>query len=147
MSLDIKGTILLGTSITFLLLALSFLAEDNKSFDSNDITLADADHVLVLVFLAASTISTIIFVRIEQKTISHLLDIKFIASWKVFPWLLVFLIMGFTMFMIYQTVPILVNDFSPVGFGGNSDIFSSSIAIYNCFFLIMSPLSANNIQV
>lgn len=138
--LDIKGTVLLGTSITFLLLGLSYLIEDNKGHDSNDIVLENANIVLALVFLAVSIISIITFIKIEQKADSPLLDIKFIASWKIFPLLLVFLIMGFTMFMIYQTIPILVKAPSPIGFGGSSLTSSAVLLPFTIVFLIISPL-------
>jgi len=48
--------------------------------------------------------------------------------------------MGFTMFMIYQTIPILVKAPVPIGFGGNS--LTSSIVLwpFTIVFLIMSLL-------
>jgi MFS family permease len=132
--LDIKGTLLLGTSITFLLLGLSYLAEDNKDYDSNDIALENANLVLALVFFAVSIISIIMFIKIEQKDNSPLLDIKFIASWKIFAPC----IFNYGLYNVYD-----LSDSSYSGkssfphwiWGGKlSNIISSFIAIYNCFF-------------
>ncbi|KAA2283124.1 MFS transporter [Candidatus Nitrosocosmicus sp. SS] len=49
--------------------------------------------------------------------------------------------MGFTMFMIYQTLPILVKAPSPIGFGGGSSLTSSAVLLpFTIVFLIISPL-------
>ncbi len=135
--LDIKGAILLGTSITFLLLTLSYLAEGNSP-DSNNLGLTKSSFELPLIFLLIFVISVITFIKTEQKTVNPLLNIKFIASWNIFPLLIVFLIMGLTMFMIYQTIPILVKAPMPTGFGGNALESSVVLLPFTIVFLIMS---------
>ncbi len=48
--------------------------------------------------------------------------------------------MGFTMFMIYQTIPILVREPEPIGFGGNTLTSSIVLLPFTIIFLVLSPL-------
>jgi Na+/melibiose symporter-like transporter len=49
-----------------------------------------------------------------------------------------FLILGFSMFMVYQTVPILVRSPIPLGFGGSA-ITSFVLIPFTLVFLVLSP--------
>ena len=50
-----------------------------------------------------------------------------------------FLILGFTMFMVYQTVPILTRAPTPLGFGGSAITSSLVLLPFTLVFLILSP--------
>ena len=50
-----------------------------------------------------------------------------------------FLLLGFTMFMIYQTVPILVTAPIPLGFGGSAITSSFVLLPFTLVFLVLSP--------
>ena len=134
--LDIKGALALALSITFFLLALSFLEIGESSVSG--ITYSSIN--ILLGFLAISITSLIVFIRIEKKSTSPLIDLKFITNGTILPILIIFSIMGFTMFMIYQTIPILVREPEPIGFGGNTLTSSIVLLPFTIIFLVLSPL-------
>ena len=74
-NIDIKGAISLALSITFFLLALSYLEVDEGS--STDASSQDITSFTM--FLAISVISVIVFVMIEKKSTKPLIDLKFRA--------------------------------------------------------------------
>ena len=77
-----------------------------------------------------------------------LIDLKFILNGKIFPTLIISFIMGFTMFMAYQTIPILVKEPKPVGVWSKYiDILYSSSFIYNNIFIAISGCKQNNINI
>lgn len=49
------------------------------------------------------------------------------------------MIMGFTMFMVYQTIPILVRTPIPIGLGGNALTSSMILLPFTIIFLVLSP--------
>jgi MFS family permease len=53
--------------------------------------------------------------------------------------LIMFLILGFTMFMVYQTIPILVRAPAPLGFEGSSITSSLVLLPFTIVFLALSP--------
>lgn len=50
-----------------------------------------------------------------------------------------FLILGFTMFMVYQTIPILVRAPIPLGLGGSAITSSFVLLPFTLVFLVLSP--------
>jgi Na+/melibiose symporter-like transporter len=133
--IDIKGALILTLGITFPLLALSYL--DTGDGSGSSITFSSIS--IFSVFFAISVMSIIIFIKVERKSTNPIIDLNFISNGTIFPLLIIFLIMGFTMFMVYQTIPILVRAPIPIGFGGTTLISSLVLLPFTIIFLALSP--------
>jgi MFS family permease len=77
--------------------------------------------------------SLALFVIIERKAASPLIELSLMAHKVLLPANIVILIFGITMFMVYQTIPILVRSSQPLGFGGDA----VSTAIVQLPFMIV----------
>jgi MFS family permease len=136
---DIKGAVTLAVTITFFLLALSYL--ENISNPSNLIPLIS--------FSAVSIVSLLFFIQIERKmsvvatsakstsTItspSPLVNLNLLMHKILLPTNVNLMIVSILMFMIYQSIPILVRSPIPLGFGGDA-IAAANVQLP---FMIMS---------
>ena len=142
---DIKGAITLAVTITFFLLALSDL--ENIGNPSNLIPLIS--------FSVVSVVSLLFFIRIERKmsvvttsakttststttSPSPLVNLNLMTHKILLPTNINLMIISITMFMVYQSIPILVRSPKPLGFGGDA-IGSSkcSTSFYDYIFFII----------
>ena len=135
--IDIKGALSLAFSISAFLLTLTYFANINS--ESHDATSSDG---IILSTLIALTIASItVFVLIEKKAREPLIPLKLITDRILLPSNIILLVFGITMFMIYQTIPILVTSPIPYGFGGDA-IQSAMIQLpFMIVFLIFAPSS------
>ena len=92
-----------------------------------------------LVLLMVSAISLILFVKFEKKSVVPLIDLHLITNKTIFSTVITFMIMGFTTFMVYQTIPVLVRAPIPIGLGGNALTASMILLPFTIIFLILSP--------
>ena len=124
---DIKGAATLAVTITSFLLALSYL--ENISNPSN--------LVLLISFSVVSVVSLLFFIRIERRlsltkpsvkitttaTIaspSPIVNLSLMIHKILLPTNINLMIVSITMFMVYQSITILVRSPEPLGFGGNA---------------------------
>jgi MFS family permease len=123
---DIKGAATLAVTITSFLLALSYL--ENISKPSNLIPLIS--------FSVVSVVSLLFFIRIERKmsvvttsakttsttttSPSSLVNLNLMIHNILLPTNISLMIVSITMFMLYQSIPILVRSPKPLGFGGDA---------------------------
>ena len=135
--IDIKGAISLALSISAFLLTLTYFANINS--ESNKFTSFDG---IVLGSLVTLTIcSMIAFVIVERKAKDPLIPLRLISDRILLPSNIILLVFGITMFMIYQTIPILVTSPIPFGFGGEA-IDSAMVQLpFMIIFLIFAPSS------
>jgi MFS family permease len=131
-SVDIMGAGLLAITISLFLTALTYM-EDN---DVNEYT---NGLLLIVALLCSAIVSLILFIMVEKKTSSPLVNLKLITNKIIFSIVIMFLILGFTMFMVYQTVPILTRAPIPLGFGGSAITSSLVLLPFTLVFLILSP--------
>jgi MFS family permease len=125
----------LAVTITLFLTTLTYMENDdaeNKSAAGND------NLILIIGLLGSAVVSLILFIVAEKKATSPIVDLKLIVNKTIFPILIMFLLLGFTMFMIYQTVPILVTAPIPLGFGGSA-ITSFILLPFTLVFLVLCP--------
>ncbi|CAN5647451.1 MFS transporter [soil metagenome] len=135
--LDIKGAMSLALSISAFLLTLTYFANINS--ESNNSTSFDG---LVLGSLITLTIcSMIAFVIVERKAKDPLIPLGLISDRILLPSNIILLVFGITMFMIYQTIPILVTSPIPSGFGGNAMDSAMVQLPFMIVFLIFAPSS------
>jgi MFS family permease len=70
----------------------------------------------IILFLIVGVISFALFIIIEKKEEHPLVDFKLMLHKSILPANLIIMLVGFSMFMVFQTVPILVRNPEPVGF-------------------------------
>ena len=135
--IDIKGAISLALSISSFLLTLTYFANTNS--ESNNFTSFDG---IVLGSLVTLTIcSMTAFVLVERKAKDPLIPLRLISDRILLPSNIILLVFGITMFMIYQTIPILVTSPIPFGFGGEAMDSAMVQLPFMIVFLIFAPSS------
>ena len=74
----------------------------------------------VLPFIILGIISLILFIYAEKHTKSPLMDFKIFLKPQILIPSTIIMIVGLSMFMVFQTIPILVQTPKPIGFGENA---------------------------
>ncbi len=135
--IDIKGAMTLAFSISAFLLTLTYFANINN--ESNNFT--SFDGIILGSLITLTICSMIVFVFVERKAKDPLIPLRLISDKILLPSNIILLVFGITMFMIYQTIPILVTSPMPFGFGGNA-IDSAMVQLpFMIIFLIFAPSS------
>jgi MFS family permease len=106
-TIDVKGALTLAATISSFLLVLTFL-ETGSNNSSNQ---------LVIGFLAMAAVSLSLFIVVERRAASPLIDFKMMLGKVLLPANILIMIIGLSMFMVFQTIPILVRSPAPIGFG------------------------------
>jgi MFS family permease len=118
--IDVKGAITLATFVTSFLLALTLseTSGNNGSSSSSSSSSSGGGSVSLVFTLIALGIATFaLFVIIERREKHPLVDFKVILHKVILPSNLIILVVGFSMFTVFQTIPILVRNPPPLGFG------------------------------
>jgi MFS family permease len=109
---DVKGAITLATFITSFLLALTLSETTGNS------SISSASPSLLVYYLIILGVGTFaLFVIIERREKYPLVDFKLILHKAILPSNIIILVVGFSMFMVFQTIPVLVRNPQPFGFG------------------------------
>jgi MFS family permease len=136
---DLKGAILLGVSIVTFLLFITFLKTD--SFSTDDIRL---DFIRIpltsLICLAVFIASFISFLFFERKSKFPLISSKLFLDRRILASNIILLIVGMSMFTIFQTLPILAQSPYPVGFDNNALQMSLVQIPFALVLLVLGPL-------
>ncbi|MDR4512970.1 MAG: MFS transporter [Nitrososphaeraceae archaeon] len=129
---DIKGALFLSISISCFLLALTLL-ENNPSDSKIQII------IMLLFIISLSTLAT--FVIIERRTDQPLINFKLFTNKTILSANLIILIIGFTHFMIFQSIPILARNPEPLGFGLDAASTGNIQLPFAIIFAIFGPAS------
>ena len=111
--IDIKGSILLAITITSFLLALTLLQSTPGNSNSNiNNGFANLYSILenTLPFIILGVISLILFIYVEKRAESPLMDFKIFLKPQILIPSTIIMIVGLSMFMVFQTIPILVQN-------------------------------------
>ena len=113
-TIDVKGTLALAVTIISFLAGISFLESStaNTGFQ-------------VAALFSVAAISLVIFIVIEKKVSSPLLDLKLMTHRMILPASIILMLVFLCMFMVYQTIPIMVRSPQPLGFGGDAVVTAS----------------------
>jgi MFS family permease len=121
--IDIKGAIALTFTVVSFLLVLTLLETSGSNMETaivpsgNDNRPADFSFSpYIIPFLIVGVISFTLFIIIEKQEEHPLVDFKLMLHKSILPANLIIMLVGFSMFMVFQTVPILVRNPEPVGF-------------------------------
>jgi MFS family permease len=155
--LDIKGAITLAATVAAFLIAISYLNtdsnthfnadsssvnNDNSSSISNTITtsgIITADTIPIIL-LPVGAISLLLFIKVERKAASPLIDLKLISNKIILSVNIMFIILETSKLMIYLTIPILIRAPSPVGFDGNAIEAGMVQNTFMLVFLAFAPI-------
>jgi len=132
-SIDLKGAIALAATIASFLLALTYIGNSNN--------LDSSAQIKVISLAVLSMVSLTLFVIIERKASSPLIELSLMAHKVLLPANIVILIFGITMFMVYQTIPILVRSPQPLGFGGDAVSTAMVQLPFMIVILVFAPSS------
>jgi MFS family permease len=133
-SLDVFGAATLAATITLFLLSLTFI-ETTKGSNSTS-------SILQLVILSTGCIAAFAaFLLAERRAVHPLIDLKLLRNNILMFTNIMMTILGFSMFMVFQTIPILAESPAPAGFG---DTITGAAAIqlpFSIILLIFGPTS------
>jgi MFS family permease len=139
--IDIKGAISLAAAITSFLLILTLIETSSNNINTELPSSSSSSIYQIGAFFAIAIISFIVFVQIERKEKNPLVDLKLVLNKAILPAKMIILIVGLSNFMVFQTIPILVRNPEPLGFGADA-ISTGSIQLpFALVFLIFGPTS------
>jgi len=136
-TLDIKGAITLAIAITSFLLVLTYL----QIGGSSNTGAINYSMIQIPIFLAAGIISLVAFIIIERRSKSPLVDFKLLLSRGILPADIIIMIVGLSIFLVFQTIPILVRNPPPFGFGGDAISTTRVQLPFAIVLLVFGPLS------
>ena len=150
--IDIKGAIALAITVTSFLLVLTLLETSgsnlhtasitNGNANSNDNLSSNANSSSnILPFLIIGIIALVSFVIIERREKYPLVDFRLMLNKSILPANLIIMLVGFSMFMVFQTIPILVRNPEPVGFGEDAISAGRVQLPFAIVLLIFGPTS------
>ena len=113
-TIDVKGTLALAVTIISFLAGISFL----ESSTANTV-------FQVAALFSVAAVSLAVFIVIEKKVSSPLLDLKLMTHRMILPATIILMMVFLCMFMVYQTIPIMVRSPPPLGFGGDAVVTAS----------------------
>src|ERR671919_808795 len=142
-SIDIKGAITLAIMVISFLIVFSYLGTGSSSSDGG----VGEDSIttpiqIIIGFLITGIISLILFIIIEKRTKSPLIDFKLLSNSIILPANILLLISFLAMFTVYQTIPILVTSPAPVGGLEGDALTTANIQLpFMIVFLLFAPSS------
>jgi len=137
--IDVKGAIVLAVTITSFLLVLTFI--ETSGNNSNNNNNSSITQVLLPFLIIGGIVSFILFVVIEKRAKYPLVDFKLMLNKSILPANLIIMLVGLSMFMVFQTIPILVRNPGPVGFGEDAISTGKVQLPFAIVLLIFGPTS------
>jgi MFS family permease len=150
--IDVKGAIALAIAIASFLLVLTFI-ETSSSNDSaasvipsnhniyNDKNKNNSSTEAIVPFLILAVASFIMFVVIEKRAKYPLVDFRLMLNKSILPANLIIMLVGLSMFMVFQTIPILVRNPEPAGFGEDAISTGKVQLPFALILLVFGPTS------
>jgi MFS family permease len=129
-TLDIKGTITLAVTISSFLFVLSYSETDNL-----------LSSPLIIALLCVGTISLFLFVIIERRSQSPLVNSQILTNKTILSANIILVITFLTMFTLFQTIPVLVRSPQPLGFEGEATTAANIQLPFMLVFLLFAPSS------
>src|SRR5215831_19118171 len=126
--IDIKGAMALSVTTAAFIMALTLVQTGGIAGNVQGIAAA----------FVVSIISLSIFVIIERRTNSPLLDFRLLRDKTLLPSYLILVAIGITMFMAYPSIVQLVRSPVPLGFGGNAVDAANVQLPFMIMFLILA---------
>jgi MFS family permease len=129
-SIDLKGIVTLAAAITSFLILLSNSQGDLLS-----------GSVLRIGLLSTGIISLILFLLVERRSDSPLVNFQLLTNKVIISANMILLISFLTTFAVFQTVPVLVRSPQPLGLAGEAMAIANIQIPFLIVFLIFAPFS------
>ena len=114
----------------------------------NNNPIDSSSTIAIASFLVAGIISITLFILIENRSASPLIDFGLMLNKRILLANIIIMIVGFSMFIVFQTIPILVQNPQPVGFGGDPISAAKSQLPFALIILVFGSASGvDNHQV
>jgi MFS family permease len=155
--IDVKGAIALAVTVASFLLVLTFMETSGthdtattttsmlpNSYDSHsskNININSSSAPALIPFLILGIISFILFVAIEKRAKYPLVDFRLMLNKSILPANLIIMLVGLSMFMVFQTIPILVRNPQPAGFGDDAISTGKVQLPFALILLVFGPTS------
>ncbi len=128
--IDVQGGVTLAISITAFLMALTFVEAGDSVSSKTMLGLA-----------AIGIVYLVLFVIIEQRSSSPLIDLKVLLNKNILPANIMIMVVGLSMFMVFQTIPVLIRSPVPLGFG-EAPVATANVQLpFALVLLIFGPTS------
>jgi MFS family permease len=134
---DIKGALLLAITITSFLLLITLI---ETSGTSTSISSLESNFILGILALIGTS-SLVAFIITERRTKEPLIEFGLLLNKTILPANMIIVIVGMSMFMVFQTIPILVREPGPVGFSENAMNTGRVQLPFAIILLIFGPTS------
>lgn len=126
--LDIKGTVAIAATITFFLITLTLM----------QIGITSETMKLIIITSSISLVSLLVFIRIEKRVSSPLLDFRLLKDKVLLPSYILLISTGVMVFLAYPSIVQLVRSPMPLGFGGSA-VDAANIQIpFMIMFLVIA---------
>lgn len=127
--IDLKGAFALAVTVVSFLVGISYLEHGIESgFEFAGL-------------FAVTVVSLGLFITIEKRAKSPLVDLHLMTHRRLLPATLILLIVGLCTFMVYQTIPIMIRSPQPLGFGGDAIIVAAVQLPFMIILLIGTVMS------
>jgi MFS family permease len=137
---DVKGTLTLIFMVSSFLIALTLLpnivttdASPDPENDNNNLNI-DSNFILAVSLFALSAILLPLFIAIQKKAKSPLIHLQLLKDVVLLPTNVLIMTIGISIFIIYQSIPILVQSPPPPGLGGGP----ANTAVVQLPFMILT---------
>ena len=107
--IDLKGICALTVTIVSFLAGITILESNN----------VNTSYSLIFLF-STSLLSLVVFIAIEKKANTPLLDLKLMTNKIFISPVIILMLVSMSIFMVYQTIPVMVRSPQPLGFGGDA---------------------------
>lgn len=142
LQIDIKGAAALAVSITSFLLCLTLIETSSGLSTANDSNVGFMSAYGTIIGSAiVAVISFVLFLLIEKRESYPLIDLRLLGNKAILPSILIILIVGLSNFMVFQTIPILVRNPEPLGFGADVVDAGTIQLPFALVFLVFGPTS------
>jgi MFS family permease len=130
-SIDMKGAFVLSITIIGFLIALTLIQTGVNSKNLPQIEVA----------FIVSLISLVMFVIVERRVTSPLVDLRMLKDKTLMPSYIILVATGITMFMVYPAIVQLVRSPIPLGFGGDAVDAANVQLPFMIMFLVFASLT------
>jgi MFS family permease len=135
-SLDVYGAIALAIVITSFLLLLTYIRPDAGAGGNSSSSMP-----MLLAISGVCAASLAAFVLIERKAANPVVDYRLFKNKTLLSGNVMIVVIGFSMFMVFQTIPILAESPKPIGFGANVTEAATIQLPFAVILLIFGPTS------
>jgi MFS family permease len=135
-SIDIKGTLTLIVLVSSFLVALTLLPNSISQSQYKNSNL-----IMISTLFALSVALLPLFISIQKKAKSPLIDLQLLKDIILLPTNILIMTIGISMFIIYQSLPIMIQSPLPLGFGGGPVAAASVQLPFMIMSFIISVLS------